>query len=70
MEQPTVHRTHYLNVEYGVRSWLLTVDHKRIALLYLVSVTIMFLLGSLFAAMIRVELLTPQGDFVQADTYN
>jgi cytochrome c oxidase subunit 1 len=68
--QPLPHRTHYLNVDYGVRSWLLTVDHKRIALLYLVSVTIMFLLGSLFAALIRIELLTPQGDFVQADTYN
>ena len=63
-------RTDYLNVEYGVRSWLLTVDHKRIALLYLVSVTIMFVLGGLFAVGIRLELLTPAGDFVQADTYN
>src|SRR5262245_13230850 len=63
-------RTHYLNVDYGVRSWLLTVDHKRIALLYLVSVTIMFVLGGSFAAAIRLELLTPQGDLVQADTYN
>jgi cytochrome c oxidase subunit 1 len=63
-------RTHYLNVDYGVRSWLLTIDHKRIALLYLVSVTIMFVLGGLFAVGIRLELLTPRGDFVQADTYN
>ncbi len=63
-------RTHYLNVDYGVRSWLLTTDHKRIALLYLVSITIMFVIGGLFAALIRLELLTPGGDVVQADTYN
>jgi cytochrome c oxidase subunit 1 len=63
-------KTHYLNVDYGVRSWLLTLDHKRIALLYLVSVTIMFVLGGLFAVAIRLELLTPAGDLVQADTYN
>jgi cytochrome c oxidase subunit 1 len=63
-------RTHYLNVDYGVRSWLLTTDHKRIALLYLVSITIMFVVGGLFAAAIRLELLTPGGDVVQADTYN
>jgi cytochrome c oxidase subunit I len=63
-------RPDYLNVDYGVRSWLLTVDHKRIAILYLVSVTIMFVLGGLFAVGIRLELLTPRGDVVQADTYN
>jgi cytochrome c oxidase subunit 1 len=63
-------RRHYLNVDYGVRSWLLTIDHKRIAILYLVSITIMFILGGLFAVAIRLELLTPAGDFVQADTYN
>jgi cytochrome c oxidase subunit 1 len=63
-------RTHYLNVSYGVRSWLLTTDHKRIALLYLVSITVMFVIGGLFAAAIRLELLTPGGDVVQADTYN
>jgi cytochrome c oxidase subunit 1 len=62
--------THYLNVDYGVRSWLLTTDHKRIGLLYLASITVLFVLGSLFAAAIRLELLTPAGDFVQADTYN
>jgi cytochrome c oxidase subunit I len=63
-------RTHYLNVDYGVRSWLLTTDHKRIALLYLVSITIMFILGGMFAVAIRLELLTPKGDLVQSDTYN
>src|SRR4029079_2482844 len=63
-------RRNYLDVEYGVRSWLLTVDHKRIALLYLVSITIMFVLGGLFAVGIRLELLTPAGDFVPAHAYH
>jgi cytochrome c oxidase subunit 1 len=63
-------RANYLNVDYGVRSWLLTVDHKRIALLYLASITLMFILGGLFAVGVRLELLTPAGDVVAADTYN
>ena len=63
-------RTNYLNVDYGIRSWLLTVDHKRIALLYLASITVMFILGGLFAVGIRLELLTPAGDVVSADNYN
>jgi cytochrome c oxidase subunit I len=62
--------TNYLNVSYGIRSWLFSVDHKRIALLYLCSVTSMFLLGGLFAAMVRMELLTPAGDMLASDTYN
>jgi len=61
---------HYLNAEYGFRSWLLTTDHKRIALLYLASVTVMFALGGLFAIAVRLELLTPAGDVMQAETYN
>jgi len=63
-------RENYLNAEYGVRSWLLTTDHKRIALLYLLSITFMFFIGGFFALLIRLELLTPAGDLVLADTYN
>ncbi len=63
-------RTNYLNVNYGIKSWLLTRDHKRIAILYLVSVTALFMLGGVFALLIRLELLTPGPDLVQADTYN
>ena len=63
-------RENYINAEYGVRSWLLTTDHKRIALLYLLSITFMFFVGGFFALLIRLELLTPAGDLVQADTYN
>jgi cytochrome c oxidase subunit I len=69
-EEPVARREHYLNVSYGLKSWLLTTDHKRIAWLYLVSVTFFFFLGGLFATLIRLELLTPQGDLVQAETYN
>lgn len=63
-------RQNYLNSEYGIRSWLLTTDHKRIALLYLISITAMFFLGGFFALLIRLELLTPAGDLLTADTYN
>lgn len=63
-------RTNYLNAASSVKSWLLTVDHKRIAILYLVSITFFFLLGSIFAGLIRVNLLSPYGDLLQAETYN
>ena len=60
----------YLTVDYGVRSWLLTKDHKRIGLLYLMSITGAFFLGGFFALMLRLELLTPEGDLLRAETYN
>src|SRR5262250_531251 len=60
----------YLNVDYGWRSWLFTTDHKRIGLLYLVSITLFFFLGGLFALLIRLDLLTPPGDLVSSETYN
>ncbi len=69
--EPLVERaTNYLNAEHSVKSWLLTTDHKRIAVLYLVSITLMFFLGGLFAMLIRIELITPQGDLLSPDTYN
>jgi len=60
----------YLNADYGFRSWLTTLDHKRIALLYLLSITFFFFIGGAFAVAIRLELMTPQGDLVQSETYN
>ncbi len=63
-------RVHYLNASYGVRSWLLTTDHKRIALLYLVSITLFFVIGGAAATLIRLHLLEPQGLLVQPETYN
>ncbi|MFZ3214318.1 MAG: cytochrome c oxidase subunit I [Terriglobales bacterium] len=61
---------HYLNVDYGIRSWLLTTDHKRIAILYMMSITVMFFIGGFFATLIRLNLMTPTGDLVSSDTYN
>jgi cytochrome c oxidase subunit I len=61
---------HYLNERYGIASWLLTRDHKRIALLYLAAVTFFFFIGGAFAVLIRLELATPVGDMVSDETYN
>jgi cytochrome c oxidase subunit 1 len=63
-------REHYLNVSYGLKSWLLTTDHKRIALLYLLSITLMFFAGGAFAVLMRLNLLTPAGELMSAETYN
>ncbi len=60
----------YLTGEYGLKSWLLTQDHKRIGLLYLISITFFFFIGGAFAGLIRLELLTPLPDLVASDTYN
>ena len=60
----------YLNNDYGWKSWLFTTDHKRIGLLYLVSITLFFFLGGLFALIIRLDLMTPPGDLVSSETYN
>ena len=60
----------YLFEGYGVRSWLLTTDHKRIAILYLLSITFFFAIGSLGAALVRLELITPAGDLLAHDDYN
>ena len=59
----------YLNADYGWKSWLFTTDHKRIALLYLFSITAFFFVGGLFAVGMRVNLLSPNGLF-DHDTYN
>jgi cytochrome c oxidase subunit 1 len=63
-------REHYLNVNYGIRSWLLSTDHKRIALMYLASITFFFFVAGAAAVLIRLELFTPPGDLVQSETYN
>src|SRR5579872_1382854 len=63
-------RPNYLNEEYGWKSWLLTTDHKRIAVLYLISITLFFFVGGFFAVLMRTELITPPGDLVNSDTYN
>jgi cytochrome c oxidase subunit 1 len=56
-EAPALPKVHYLNSDYGWKSWLFTTDHKRIAILYLVSITLMFFLGGAYAVLIRLNLL-------------
>jgi cytochrome c oxidase subunit 1 len=62
--------SNYLTAARGVLSWLLTIDHKRIAVMYLVSILAAFLLGGIFAVLVRTELLTPEKTIVTADRYN
>ncbi len=64
------YRVHYLNAKYGIKSWLLTTDHKRIAWLYFFSTTFFFIVGGVAAAMMRLNLIEPQGFLVEPDTYN
>src|SRR4051812_10529303 len=60
----------YLNDGDGLKSWLFTRDHKRIALLYLAAITVFFFIGGAFAVVIRLELATPAGDMVTDEAYN
>lgn len=60
----------YLNDELTLSSWLFTTDHKRIALLYLFSITFFFFIGGAAATLIRLNLMNPEGSLISADTYN
>lgn len=70
VERLRLPKLHYLNNGYSLKSWLLTKDHKRIAILYLLSVSAFFMIGGIYAMMIRLELLTPKSDLLQTGTYN
>ncbi|MCC6364060.1 MAG: cbb3-type cytochrome c oxidase subunit I, partial [Bryobacterales bacterium] len=70
-EQPRIkERPNYLNIQYGWKSWLFTTDHKRIALLYLFSITIFFMIGGAFAVAMRLNLASPHGLLFSPATYN
>jgi cytochrome c oxidase subunit I len=60
----------YLGDQSGPRSWLLSVDHKRIAWLYMIALTAFFFLGGAMAVLMRLELATPAGDLVSDEAYN
>ena len=62
--------TSYLADGRTLRSWLFTLDHKRIAILYLASVTVFFFIGGAAATMIRIELLSPNGLLLSNDAYD
>lgn len=66
---PGLLQENYLNVNYGLKSWLLTLDHKRIAILYILSITAMFFFGGVAAGLVRWNLLEPQG-LLSAEAYN
>jgi cytochrome c oxidase subunit I len=68
--KPVFPAVNYLNADRGVWSWLTTVDHKRIGIMYFVSVLFAFLLGGIFAMLLRIEHLTPEPTIMGANTYN
>lgn len=63
-------RPSYLTDGQTLRSWLFTTDHKRIAVLFALGITLFFFIGGAAAVVIRTELATPAGDLVSADAYN
>jgi cytochrome c oxidase subunit 1 len=63
-------KPNYLNWKTSVASWLFTYDHKRLGILYLISISIFFFIGALAAMFIRLELTTPKGDLLTSDVYN
>jgi cytochrome c oxidase subunit 1 len=70
LSETPAQRTSYLRAGNSLRSWFFTTDHKRIALLYLVSVTIFFFIGGTAAALIRIDLLEPDGLILSNEGYN
>jgi cytochrome c oxidase subunit 1 len=63
-------KLNYLTNGFTLKSWLLTKDHKRIAIMYLITVSMFFFAGGLYASAIRLELLTPASDLLETGTYN
>ena len=63
-------RENFLTHSKGILSWLFTLDHKRIGVMYLISILSAFFLGGMFALLVRIELMTPGKTIVDPDTYN
>jgi cytochrome c oxidase subunit 1 len=70
LSETETERVSYLRAGHSLSSWLLTTDHKRIAILYLISITFFFFVGGAAAALIRLDLLTPKGDLLTNEGYN
>ncbi len=66
----SIPESNYLNATQGWKSWLFTLDHKRIGVMYLFSILFFFLFGGFLALIMRSELIAPGADFISADTYN
>jgi cytochrome c oxidase subunit 1 len=69
-ETIAINKKNYLNETKGIKSWLLTLDHKRIGILYMFSIMFFFFIGGVSALLIRLELIRPQEVIVGAETYN
>src|SRR3954470_24080721 len=70
MSTEVVSYENFLTRKLGWKSWFFTRDHKRIALMFLITITVFFFVGGTFATMMRLELMTPQGDLFTSETYN
>ncbi|MFN0248481.1 MAG: cbb3-type cytochrome c oxidase subunit I [Kofleriaceae bacterium] len=65
-----VNEPDFLNASKGIKSWLTTLDHKRIGMMYLYAIMLSLIIGGVFALLVRMELFFPGKDFVGQDTYN
>ena len=63
-------KKNYLNWKKGIASWLFTLDHKRIAILYMITVFSFFFLGGIFALLIRIELFKVGETIMSSSFYN
>jgi len=70
IEQPTAYHDLFHGEETGLWSWITTVDHKRIAIMYYLTATVFFLLGGIQAILMRIQLMAPGLDIVSAETFN
>ena len=70
LSETPAERVSYLRAGHTLKSWLLTTDHKRIAILYLISITFFFFVGGVAAGLVRLDLLTPAGDLLSNEGYN
>src|SRR5256885_14287373 len=67
VEEP---RENYLNASHSIRSWIFTLDHKRIGILYLISISLFFGIGGIAAALVRTELGSPRRLMLTPHQYN
>ncbi len=75
LEDATAHRLappepDYLRAQRGIWSWLLTTDHKRVGVLFLISTSVALIIGGLFAMFLRLELVHPEYDVWDATQFN
>lgn len=70
MSETTHAEPNYFEVKKGIGSWLYTLDHKRIGLMYLFAILGSLLLGGAFALLVRIELFSPGQTIISKDTYN